>query len=159
MSSIFTSVPKGWWLPFFFRTRSAIPGSIVSPLTKAFQCSASLTFKGQLGPPLYFLPKQQRMKYKQLLVMFYPVAGSTWLLYRVELLLNIVLILYGPQIFWIFSDNFLTKRQIASISWASSVTLLLPPADSDIILKSTLAANHLVLVYIWVATNDFCMVL
>lgn len=76
----------------------------VSSLTAAFRYSASLTFRERLLSPLYSRPQLHGIKYMQFLVILSNLLGfiQQRFLRRVELFLNIVLMLYEPQIFWNF---------------------------------------------------------
>ena len=98
-SIILTSSHKGNWLPFSFYICSAIPDFSILLCTTDFRCSTNLTFNGQHVSPLYTLPQQHGMEYIRFLVMFTRKRFSR----RVGPLLNIVLISYGLNIFWIFS--------------------------------------------------------
>lgn len=59
LSSIFTSLHMGWWLPFSFHTWSALPDSIVFPIITFFLSFSSLTFSSWLVSLLYSLPQLQ----------------------------------------------------------------------------------------------------
>ena len=102
LSIILTSSYKGWCFPFSFHTWSAIPNFSISPRTTAFRCSSSLT--GQHISPLYTLPQLQGMEFTEFLVMLNSLSGLTWkrYLWRVEPLVNIVLMSYGLHIFRVF---------------------------------------------------------
>lgn len=113
-------------------------------------------------PSLYPLLQLQVMEYTQFWVIF--SLMSLRFLCRLELLLNIVLMLYGLQVFWMFSDKPLIKgRQTMSIFWSFPLTLLFPPVGThvyrvDVILKGMLDADQFPLVCIWIATYNFCVV-
>ena len=89
--------------------------------------SSNLTFKGKHVSFLYSQPQQYGMEHTQLLVLFSSMRGLTRkkCLRSVELLLNIVLVLYVVQILCIFSDMLLTlSRQTVTVFFSLWSTFL-----------------------------------
>ena len=101
---ILTSSLKSRWFPFSFHIWLTIPNFLVSLQHMAFHCSSSFTFSRWHILPFYTLSQLHGMEYRQFLVMLYSFGGLTWKRYfwRVEPLLNVILISYGLNIFWIF---------------------------------------------------------
>ena len=60
----------GRWSPFSLHMWSAAPDFSISPRVTAFWCSWSLTLRGRLVSPLYFLPQLLGISYIQSLVTF-----------------------------------------------------------------------------------------
>ena len=107
LSMISTWSHRGWWSPLHLYMWSATPDFSTSPHVTAFSCSWSLTLKGRPVSPLYFLLQLHRIAYTESLVIFSTMGDLTRERYvrSVIKLLKVVLMLYGPQILCIFSDN------------------------------------------------------
>ena len=113
LSMISTWSHRRPWSAFSIHMWSATPDFSTSPHVTAFWYSWSLTLRGRPVFPLYFLPQLHGIVYTQSLVMFSSIGDLTRERYlrSVIKLLKVVLMLYGPKIFCIFSDNPFTKAR------------------------------------------------
>lgn len=65
--------------------------------------------------------------------MFFSMLGLIWKVFlrRAKLFLNIILILYEPQIFWIFSDKSLSIEELMIVIWSSYLTILFLSKEAE----------------------------
>ena len=112
LSIILTLSHKRRWFPFSFHICSAIPDFSISLRTTAYRCSYNFIFSGRHVSPLYTLPQLQGVGLSQFMTMLNSVGCLTRKRYpwRVERVVNIVLMSYELHILWILSARPLTKK-------------------------------------------------